>query len=101
MRATLRTLTLCLLIAFAPECAGAQYQPDTRYQPDDQYQRPVPAPDSAQYQQPQYQQPQYQPPPPLAPPRRSNTFTSGELVRGGHKFFGTVSADWRMWLRQR
>ncbi|MGC1950851.1 MAG: hypothetical protein WA679_25325, partial [Pseudolabrys sp.] len=77
MRATLRTLTLCLLIAFAPEFAGAQYQPDTQYQPD------------AQYQQPQYQQPQYQPPPPLAPPQRSNTFTSGELVRGGHKFFGT------------
>lgn len=35
---------------------------------------------------------QYQPPPPLAPPpQRSNTFTSEELVRDGHKFFGTVS----------
>jgi hypothetical protein len=84
MRATLRTLTLCLLIAFAPEFAGAQYQPDAQYQ-QPQYQQP-------QYQQPQYQQPQYEPPPPLAPPQRSNTFTSGELVRGGHKFFGTVSS---------
>jgi hypothetical protein len=91
MRATLRTLTLCLLIAFAPEFAGAQYQPDTQYQqpqyqPDTQYQQPQYQPDA------QYQQPQYQPPPPLAPPQRSNTFTSGELVRGGHKFFGTVSS---------
>ena len=63
MRATLLTLTLCL-VAFAPEFAGAQYQP--QYQP--------------------------QPPPPLAPPQQNNTFTSGELVRGGHKFFGTVSS---------
>ncbi|MGA8419539.1 MAG: hypothetical protein WB691_07235, partial [Pseudolabrys sp.] len=70
MRATLPTLTLCLLIAFAPEFAGAQYQPDT------QYQQPQYQPDA------QNQQPQYQPPPPLAPPQRSNTFTSGELVRG-------------------
>ena len=45
MRATLRTLTLCLLIAFAPEFAGAQYQPDAQYQPQyqPQYAAPVPA----------------------------------------------------------
>ena len=43
MRATLRTLTLCLLIAFAPEFAGAQYQPDTQYPAPVPARRPVPA----------------------------------------------------------
>ena len=42
MRTTLRTLTLCLLIAFAPEFAGAQYQPDAQYSPVPA-RRPVPA----------------------------------------------------------
>ena len=62
MRATLRALTLCL-IAFAPEFVGAQYQPDAQYQP-----------------------------PPPAPPQRSDTFTPDEVVRAGHRFFGTVSS---------
>jgi hypothetical protein len=36
---------------------------------------------------------QYQPPPPPAPlPPRSNTFMSEELVRDGHKFFGTMAS---------
>src|SRR5262249_48534585 len=35
---------------------------------------------------------QYQPPPPPAPPPQpSDTFTPGEVVRAGHRFFGTVS----------
>src|SRR5512143_2755054 len=36
---------------------------------------------------------QYQPPPPPAPPpQRSDTFTPDEVVRAGHRFFGTVSS---------
>jgi hypothetical protein len=35
---------------------------------------------------------QYQPPPsPAPPPPSSDTFTPGEVVRAGHRFFGTVS----------
>jgi hypothetical protein len=35
---------------------------------------------------------QYQPPPPPAPPpQRGDTYTPDEVVRAGHKFFGTVS----------
>jgi hypothetical protein len=36
---------------------------------------------------------QYQPPPSAAPPpQRSDTFTPDEVVRAGHRFFGTVSS---------
>ena len=66
MRVILRlaALTLCLAL-LAPEFAAAQNQPP-------------PAPPA---------------PPPAAapPPQRSDTFTPGEIVREGHKFFGTVS----------
>jgi hypothetical protein len=63
MRVILRlaALTLCLAL-LAPEFAAAQNQPP-------------PAP----------------PPPAATPPQRSDTFTPGEIVREGHKFFGTVS----------
>ena len=74
MRATLRTLTLCLLIAFAPEFAGAQYQPDTQYQPD------------AQYQQPQYQRPAAAPVPAPA--------TSGAASAQQYLHVGRAGARW-------
>ncbi len=63
----LAVLTFCLLV-LAPGFAAAQYQA-----------APPPPP------------PQYQPAPPPPPAQQGNTFTPGELVREGHRFFGTVS----------
>jgi len=66
MRPILRLAALALCIAIiAPGFAAAQYQP------------------------PPSQPPPAQEPPP--PPRSNNTFSSNELVREGHRFFGTVS----------
>ena len=67
MRANLRlaALTLCLA-AFSADLASAQTPP------------PLPPP-------------QQQPGPPPPPPQRKDTFGPDEIVREGHRFFGTVS----------
>jgi hypothetical protein len=67
MRANLRlaALTLCLA-AFSADLASAQTPP------------PPPPP-------------QQQPGPPPPPPQRKDTFGPDEIVREGHRFFGTVS----------
>ena len=42
---------------------------------------------------PDFADAQYQPPPPPAPPpQRSDTFSPGEVVRAGSRFFGSVSS---------
>ena len=67
MRATMRfaALTLCL-VAFGAGPALSQVQPAQN-------------------------QPGQAPPPPPPPQNRPGTFSPGELVGEGHRFFGTVS----------
>ncbi|MGN6572016.1 MAG: DUF1134 domain-containing protein [Pseudolabrys sp.] len=94
MRATLRlaAMSLCLVSlgsGFA-SAQGAPPQPQPQYVPPPQ--QPYSPPPQQQYSPPpqQYSQPQQVPGPP--PQRHSrDTFRPEEIVREGHKFFGTVS----------
>jgi len=87
MRATVRlaAMSLCL-VSLGAGFASAQGAPP----PQQQYVPPQ-QPYSPPPQQPQYSQPPQQVPGP--PPQRHSrdTFRPEEIVREGHKFFGTVS----------
>jgi hypothetical protein len=78
MRATLRlaAVTLCL-VGFGVDLAAAQSAPPAGASGQPQY---APAP-----------QQQYAPPGPPPQQHRRDTFSPEEIVREGHKFFGSVS----------
>jgi hypothetical protein len=95
MRATLRLAALSLCLAsLGAGFASAQSAPPPQPQyvpPQQQYSPPPQQPYSAPPQQQYAQPPQQQLPGP--PPQRHSrdTFRPEEIVREGHKFFGTVS----------
>ena len=96
MRATLRLAALSLCLAslgagFASAQSAPPPQPQYVPPPQQQYSPPPQQPYSAPPQQQYAQPPQQQLPGP--PPQRHSrdTFRPEEIVREGHKFFGTVS----------